>query len=122
MKTKLINRLLNGSLIVLIIALIISLTVVTNKKDDKSVSAAEEANLLVANSGNITIYVSGNHINNLKSSQYLTFGEHSHFYSEYSVEANATITISAVSENKLFTNWLIFDSDKPNIDISNRFR
>lgn len=118
MKTKLINRLLNGSLIVLIIVLIISLTVVTNKKDDKSVSAAEEANLLVANSGNITIYVSGNHVNNLKSSQYLTFGEHSHFYSEYSVEANATITISAVSENKLFTNWLIFDSDKPNIDLS----
>lgn len=119
MKTKVINRILNGSLIVLILALIISLTFIFDKKENKNFEAAEEANLLVANSGNVTIYVSGNYINNLQSSQYLTFGEHSHFYSEYLVEENATITISAVSENKLFTNWLIFDSDKPNVDLSN---
>ena len=117
MITKIINRILNVSLICVFAILLVMTFTIKDKTNNKNFNADEEPNLLIAAGNNVSIYVSGNHVDNLLSSEYLQFGTYSNNFDKYATPIGNKVTLSAINENKIFTEWNIFDSSDYNVDL-----
>lgn len=124
MKRKGINSILNISLVLCVTFCMMFLFSSSLHSKKKIVVAADPytANMLVQLDSNVTIYTTGNKVINLKNT--ITSNVYTGVttnYAEYYVMDTQTTSIhlSAVNENKIFTNWHLFDSANPSIDLTN---